>query len=826
MNPIPVASSCNKESTRRVVAGLLAQRRLGLLNRAMAGLAARLARLKSVWAEAPRRTRRAWRAVMLRRAAPAAVGAALLLAMMMNNAGAATIAVANGAVAAVDDGVCSLVEAIDNANSTTTGQPHDDCAAGNPAGADTINLPAGGSFLLTTPVSEMSFDDNGLPIITGAVTINGNGATISRAAATPPFRIFAVDASGNLTVNNATVSGGDAPGSLGFGGGGGFIVKGRLELNGATVSGNDGNDGGGIFNYEGVVVINNSTLSDNYASNFAYFYWRGGGAINNWGELTITNSTLSGNRALGEGGAVHTYYPGTMTISDSVLSGNEASGGGAIRTGPGTTNLIERTTLSDNTADGIGGAMFTNGWVETIGSTISGNSALAGGGIHASSNHFVTNSTISGNSATRNGGGAVNFLGLSFSNTTITGNTAGWNGGGIYSGTPAFTAVWQSIVSGNDAADMGDEVYQLATSGGIIDDLESIFGHSGVSGTSGFTPHATSITPTEPLALILDPTPADNGGPTHTHALVAGSPAIDLASNFWCAAGSDADGIDQRGLPRNVNGKGGVTGNECDAGAYEAQSGPPPPPSASLYVSPAKGGTVGGISVAPQDILYRDGTAGTWAMHFDGSDVGVTKAISAFAHLPGGDLLLVLKAGQSLPGIGAVTPWDVVRFTPTSLGNTTAGTFSWYIDGSDVGLSGSGEKIDALEARADGRVLISTTGALSVPAGGGTLKSQDEDLTAFTPAQLGEATTGAWALTFDGTAVPGLKGEDVAGAHMDETTGELYVSITGSFTVGGVGGNGKDVLKLTPSGGGYTVTRHWRGGDHGFNLNIGGIELP
>ena len=253
----------------------------------------------------------------------------------------------------------------------------------------------------------------------------------------------------------------------------------------------------------------------------------------------------------------------------------------------------------------------------------------------------------------------------------------------------------------------------------------------------------------------------------------------------------------------------------------------PPPPSPSLYAVPATAGSAGGVAATPQDILYRDGTAGTWAMHFDGSDVGVTKAIAAFARLSDGDLLLVLKANQSLPGVGAVTPWDVVRFTPTSLGNTTAGTFTWHVDGSDVGLTTSAEKIDALDVLADGRVLVSTGGTLAVPKpGGGTLKSQDEDLTALTLTSVGATTSGTWALYFDGTAVPGLGAEDVAGAHVAGPGGDIYVNITGAFNVGGVGGNGKDVLKLTPAGGSYTVTMYWRGGNNGFNLNLGGIEFP
>jgi hypothetical protein len=206
--------------------------------------------------------------------------------------------------------------------------------------------------------------------------------------------------------------------------------------------------------------------------------------------------------------------------------------------------------------------------------------------------------------------------------------------------------------------------------------------------------------------------------------------------------------------------------------------------------------------------------------------VGVTKAINAFARLANGDLLLVLKANQSLPGVGAVTPWDVVRFSGT-YGPTTAGAFSWYIDGSDVGLTTTTEKIDAIDVLPDSRVLVSTTDLLSVPKpGGGALKSQDEDLTAFTPTTTGATTSGTWALYFNGTAITGLGAEDVAGARVDAATGDIYASIVGAFNVGGVSGNGKDVIKLHPTGSGaYTVTMYWRGGSNGFNLNIGGLEM-
>ena len=98
-------------------------------------------------------------------------------------------------------------------------------------------------------------------------------------------------------------------------------------------------------------------------------------------------------------------------------------------------------------------------------------------------------------------------------------------------------------------------------------------------------------------------------------------------------------------------------------------------------------------------------------MHFDGSDVGVSRPLAAFTHLGDGSLLLAFTGATSLPGLPGITPNDVVRFVPGALGNATDGTFEWYLDGSDVGLSGADEKIDALDAGNDGDPLRGTFGA-------------------------------------------------------------------------------------------------------------------
>lgn len=243
----------------------------------------------------------------------------------------------------------------------------------------------------------------------------------------------------------------------------------------------------------------------------------------------------------------------------------------------------------------------------------------------------------------------------------------------------------------------------------------------------------------------------------------------------------------------------------------------------TFYVSPATNGTISGIAYTGSDILQYTKSTNTWAMYFDGSDVGVTKNVSAFAILPGGDILMSFAANQVITGQGTFTAQDVARFDPTQTGNNTAGAFAWYFDGSDVALTTSGEKIDALDALDDGRLLISTGGAAAVPkTGGGTLKWQDEDVAAFTATTLGATTIGTWAnaVYFDGTAITGLGAEDVSGFWLDETTGDRYLTILGAFKLGSLSGNGKSIVKLpggstTPSLVTWTVPP----------FNVDGLEL-
>jgi subtilisin family serine protease len=257
--------------------------------------------------------------------------------------------------------------------------------------------------------------------------------------------------------------------------------------------------------------------------------------------------------------------------------------------------------------------------------------------------------------------------------------------------------------------------------------------------------------------------------------------------------------------------------------------GPTPtvPPSDFYFVLGADG-TVGGISVANEDIVLRSGS--TFSLYFDGSDMGLAALnIDAFARVSSTELLLSFAADASISGLGTVDDSDVVKFTASSLGVNTAGTLSMYFDGSDVGLSSASEDVDAVELLPGGQLLFSVGGSASVTG----VNAFDEDIIQFTPTSLGTNTAGTWAMYFDGSDV-GLSDqttEDIDGVAL--RAGVLYLSTTGAFSVSGASGTDEDVFLFTPTSlgnnttGKYSPTLFFDGSLFGLGGNdLAAIELP
>ena len=204
MNEISRSERHEREAARRTLAGLLAQRRLGFFERLAARAEWRLGRWNAYWSTLSRRGRRA----VGRRLAPALLGASLLagLVMVPAPAAAASITVVNGEVRIDPNGLCSLVEAIENADGAGS---HADCAAGT-SGTDTIILPPGGDFLTVYSYYNQN-GNSAIPAITSGIIIEGNGSTIRRDPMySSPARLFMVYDDADLTLNQVTLTGGRA----------------------------------------------------------------------------------------------------------------------------------------------------------------------------------------------------------------------------------------------------------------------------------------------------------------------------------------------------------------------------------------------------------------------------------------------------------------------------------------------------------------------------------------------------------------------------------------------------------------------------------------
>ena len=541
-------------------------------------------------------------------------GAALLLALCQN-ADAASIAVTTTKPdTALGDGKCSLIEAINAAN---TDANVDACVRVGGAGADTIILPKGKHVL-----TQVNNGQNGLPLITTPITIEGNGATISRKKGPTQFRLFEIT-TGALTFNNGKLTGGSSPlgggaifnnggtltitnsaitGNLAAGGGGGVLNNnGTVTIQDSTVSNNKASYGGGVFHFHGSFTVEDSLIAKNAVTDY------GGGIHNSAGSsFTLTRSSVSGNKAVnpfdegigggisndgtltvedslitknaasgpkygGYGGGIANY--GTATVSNSLVSGNTASsasddaaGGGIHNCGTLTVanshitkNTAKTTSSSDSSYGGGvnngGGPGGCSGTASLSRSTISLNKAEFGAGVYNDTGTVnMENSTVSGNKATFWGGGIFNDGTMTVSNVTITKNTAKF-GGGLYNSS-GTTTLRRTLISGNKApSGAGPEVYN--NTGNVVVNTSNLFGQKDNAGVAHVFPGATDVIPASNVTTpkILSPALKDNGGPTPTHALVLGSPALDQIA-------SGAPATDQRGVTRPQNGL-------SDIGAFE-----------------------------------------------------------------------------------------------------------------------------------------------------------------------------------------------------------------------------------------------------------------
>ncbi|MCM3872256.1 MAG: CSLREA domain-containing protein [Pyrinomonadaceae bacterium] len=493
-----------------------------------------------------------------------------------------------------------------------------------------------------------------LPNLSGDMTIGGPGASSltvqrSNAVGTPRFRIFTILGGGiTVSISGLTISNG-------------HTADGTVPTNG------QGDHGGGIFNgFNETVNLANVTISGNTTGDADSLGGPSGlggygGGIWNEGILTLSNSVISGNRTGdgtgnsgigGQGGGI--LNSGTMTITGSTTS-NNITGNGIL-------------------AAGSGGGIASSTSLTVANSTISGNRTGTsqfggGGGIWSIGNLTVTNTTISGNEASGTGGGINTALTPStLINVTITNNRShSFPGGGLSTSTGPVT-LRNSLVAGNffgiSPGTTPDDI------SGTVNAAASSFNLIGTGGSGGLSngTNNNQVGVDNPKLATL----ANYGGPTLTHALLLGSPALDAGSNGNLPPDTvdlDGDGNSSEAIPfdqrstgfnrsMDANGDGAAT---VDIGAYELQS--------ILVTSTADSGagtlrqaiTDANSNASSDAINFQAGLTGTITLSTALPDLSTSMTING----PGASLLTVQRSNAMVP------PFRIFNVTVASPGAVT-----------------------------------------------------------------------------------------------------------------------------------------------------------
>ena len=429
------------------------------------------------------------------------------------------------------------------------------------AGVSTAGTARGGALYLasaTGSISNTSFSANAVSggAASAGASALGMGGAVSLAAVT----LTATDV--ELIQNVA--NGGDSATGIG-----GYAKGGALQISGGTLT------------CTGCAITENSALAGDGVSDASDGMAMGGAIALDDADLTLDRTTIESNTASGAtplGGAIEmagdNATENTVLITHGTIAFNNAvashsnSQGGAIRQA-GDILTIRNTTISDNNADD-GGALFQESGSATFRlSTLSGNHARHNGGAIALDTGLIgrtvalINTTVSGNSADLNGGGiyvkgtplSPDTATLKLANSVVTNSS----NGGIY----LAEGLTQPVLdSGNSIVGAQASGADCTVSGAVT--LTSNGGNLESGTACGFT-HTADQQSVADLGLA---SLAANGGETMTHALLAGSPAIDGGRTRIC--NQDANRKDQNGDARFYDGNGDGE-FACDSGPVEYQ---------------------------------------------------------------------------------------------------------------------------------------------------------------------------------------------------------------------------------------------------------------
>jgi hypothetical protein len=258
----------------------------------------------------------------------------------------------------------------------------------------------------------------------------------------------------------------------------------------------------------GESAIDNSRI---YGNTISSDYGAAGGGLYLFGNLRLSGSTIGNNSVISAAGSRHAmgggvYHRGTLLMRDSTISANHAGILAGLSTlgSDATSQVIENSTISGNLSDSVVAGVYCHGYCT------------------------IRNSTVAFNEATLDSMG---------SDHDVAAGVAIFGNGALHS----------VVIAGNEAAGLPADF-------GLLSESSQVFGSGNLIVAPRSPPPTDTIVGEDPLLGPL----ARNGGPTATHALSPGSPALDAGFNI-----ADLE-TDQRGagFARQV-------GASVDIGAFE-----------------------------------------------------------------------------------------------------------------------------------------------------------------------------------------------------------------------------------------------------------------
>jgi hypothetical protein len=464
----------------------------------------------------------------------------------------------------------------------------------------------------------------------GPEVISGPGSGLLRVSGADEVTVFEIDGGVAASISRVTIAGGSA-----IDGGGGVINRGTLTLTGDSIEDNSASYGAGLLNAAKATLVGCDVTSNRAGGS--------GGGMSNSGQATLSGCNFSSNSAGAQGGGI-SVYAGSLTIERSSVNADSSGnlGGGLAVFG------VASLTMTDDTVSGCtavnGGGVFNQGTFVMKNCTIAGNSAMNGGGLNNNPGNIAKSEPTN-----------LYLMEAVLAACTISGNTASQTGGGIYNGIADAehslpVGLTDTIVAGNNGPEGPDDIDGFGSFG--------VGGSNNLIGTGG----SGGLFRGDNLLNVADPALgplADNGGPTETMALLPGSPAIGAG------VGTLATGVttDQRGDPLD---------SPPDIGAYQLTPTPTPTPTPAPTATTQAATAITSTGATLSASVNPEGST-TTVMFVYGTRSALSSGTTTSSGQSIGDGSAAVSVTAALTGLTAGTTY-YYEVVATSAGGTTDGS--------------------------------------------------------------------------------------------------------------------------------------------------------